>query len=134
MTVEQLDMLAYAGEAMPEGLRQPEQTYFQGMRALYAQYRGKLISREQSAREKAELLRTFKDAMHHEEYVKSVEGLWGRISLASVEYIKNPCLTTAEEFYRTVHNLPEGHRKKPIQILPDQGDWDYVLIDTEGRV
>lgn len=132
MTVEQLDMLAYAGEEMPLSLRQPEQTYFLGMRALYAQYRGKLISKEQSTREKAELLRTFKDAMHHEEYVKSIEGLWGRISLAAVEYIKKPCLTTAEEFYRTVYNLPEGHRKKPIKILPDEGDWDYVLIDKEG--
>ena len=131
MTVEQLDMLAYAGEEMPMGLRQPEQTYFLGMRALYAQYRGKLISKEQSTREKAELLRTYKDAVHHEEYVKKVEGLWGRISLAAVEYIKNPCLTTAEEFYRTVHNLPEGHRKKPIKILPDEGAWDYVLIDKE---
>lgn len=131
MTVEQLDMLAYAGEEMPLSLRQPEQTYFLGMRALYAQYRGKIVSKEQSTREKAELLRTLKDAMHHEEYVKSIEGLWGRISLAAVEYIKNPCLTTAEEFYRTVHNLPEGHRKKPIKILPDEGAWDYVLIDKE---
>lgn len=132
MTVEQLDMLAYAGEAMPMGLRQPEQRYYQSLRALYAQYRGKLISKEQSAREKAELRRTLEDDMKHDEYVKSVEGLWGRISLASVEWIKNPCLTTGEELYRTVHNLPENHRKQPIQILPDQGDWDYVLIDTEG--
>ena len=130
MTVEQLDMLAYAGEEMPEGLRLPEQSYFLGMRALYGEYRRKIVSKEQSAREKTRLLNTYKDAMHHEEYVKSVQGLWGRISLASVEYIKNPCLTTAEEFYRVVHNLPEGHRKKPIKILPDEGEWDYVLVEV----
>lgn len=129
MTVEQLDMLAYAGEEMPLGLRQPEQTYFLGMRSLYREYRRKAVSKEQSAREKTELLRTFERGMHHEEYVKSIEGLWGRISLAAVEYIKNPCLTTAEEFYRVVHNLPENHRKQPIKILPDEGDWDYVLME-----
>lgn len=134
MTVEQLDMLAYAGEEMPVGLRQPEQRYYQSVRALYAQYRCQIVSKEQRTREKAELLRTLEDDMKHDEYVKSVEVLWGRISLASVEYIKNPCLTTAEEFYRVVHNLPENHRKQPIQILHDQGDWDYVLIDTEGGV
>lgn len=132
MTVEQLDLLAYAGEEMPVGLCQPEQTYFLGMRALYAQYRGKIVTKEQSAREKKALLRELEKAKHHEEYVKSVQGLWGRISLASVEYIKNPCLTTAEEFYRVVHNLPENHRKKPINILPDEGGWDYVLVDLEG--
>lgn len=134
MTAEQLDLLAYAGEAMPMGLRQPEQRYYQSVRALYAQYRGKLISKEQSAREKTELLRTLEDDMKHDEYVKSVEVLWGRISLASVEYIKHPCLTTAEELYRVVHNLPENHRKQPIKILPDEGDWDYVLVEQEENV
>lgn len=130
MTVEQLDLLAYTGEEMPVGLRLPEQMYFQGMRALYAQYRRKIVSKEQSAREKTELLHELERGMHHEEYVKSIEGLWGRISLAAVEYIKNPCLATAEEFYRVVHNLPENHRKKPIKILPDEGDWDYVLMEV----
>ncbi len=130
MTVEQLDMLAYAGEEMPVGLRMPEQMYFIALRALYSQYKQRAVSKEQSAREKTELLRNLENGMHHEEYVKSVQGLWGRISLASVEYIKNPCLTTAEEFYRVVHNLPEGHRKKPITILPDEGDWEYVLVEV----
>lgn len=129
MTVEQLDVLAYAGEAMPMGLRQPEQRYFQSMRALYAQYRCQIVSKEQRDREKAELLRTLENDMKHDEYVKSVQALWGRISLAMVEYIKNPCLTTAEELYRVVNNLPEGHRKKPIKILPEEGDWAYAMVE-----
>ena len=129
MTAEELDRLAYKGGETPEGLRLPERMYFIAMRSLYRDYRRKDVSEEQSKREKTALLREFENGMHHEEYVKKVEGLWGRISLAAVEYIKNPCLTTAEEFYRTVYNLSEGHRKKPIQILPDEGDWAYVVVE-----
>ena len=129
MTVEELDRLAYAGAELPANLRQPEKTYFLGMRSLYRDYRRKDVSKEQSAREKTALLHDLENAMAHEEYAKKMEALWGRISLAAVEYIKNPCLTTAEEFYRVVHNLPENHRKKPIKILADEGDWEYVVVE-----
>lgn len=129
MTAEELDRLAYKGEEMPDNLRMPEKMYFIAMRSLYHDYRRKAVSEEQSKREKTALLQDYEAGMRHEEYVKKVEGLWGRISLASVEYIKDPCLTTAEEFYRTVHNLPKDHRKKPIEIQPEEGEWAYVVVE-----
>ena len=55
------------------------------------------------------MLRTFEGAMHHEEYVKSIEGLWGRISLAAVEYIKKnfPQKITLGEVAQTLSMSPE---------------------------
>lgn len=129
MTAAELDKLAYAGEEMPEGLRLHQQQYFLAMRSLYREYKRKDVNKEQSAREKTALLKAYERGEHHEEYVEKVEGLWGRISLAAAAYIKEPCLTTAEAFYRAVFNLPENHRKQPIEILPEQGQWDYVLVE-----
>lgn len=129
MSPEELDKLAYRGNEMPAGLRQPEQMYYLSMRSLYAEYRKKTVDAEQSQREKAEIKRAYETAFYHDEYVKKVEGLWGRISCAAVDYIKHPSLQTAEKFYRTVYNLPENHRKQPIELRPEEGEWEYVLVN-----
>ena len=129
MTVEELDRLAYKDEEIPAGLRLPEIQYFKSMRILYREYRRKEVSKEQSAREKTTILRELEKGMAHEEYCIKTEQLWGRISTAVDDYVKNPCLITADNLVRTIFGLPENFRKKPIQPLPDEGEWEYVLPD-----
>lgn len=128
-TLEELDKMAYERGEMPAGLRQAQQIYFISMRNLYGEYRKKAVSAEQSRKEKAEIRRAFENAWHTEEYAAKMQLMWARISLPGMRYIENPCLETADEFYRTVYRLPKDWRKLKIKARPEEGPWAYSIIE-----
>ena len=120
MTGKQIMALAWAGKDMPDGLRLPEQQLYQTIKLIGWHYKQGL-PQEQATAQKAEALRAFDLAMYNEAYAQKMFGFWNRLSVPAGAYALDPCLETAEAFYRAVYGLPEDWRKKPELAKPWEG-------------
>lgn len=74
MNLNELERTAARGEAMPDGLKQPEQLLFVSLRILYREYRSGAIEKEQAGQEKRKLIDEYELMMlHHRAYTQASE-------------------------------------------------------------
>lgn len=62
---DELNILAAKGQPLPDNLTSPEQLYFLSLRALYIDYRNKLITVEQAKKERQQLSEAFIENMYN---------------------------------------------------------------------
>lgn len=104
--VSELERAAMKGEAMPDGLSQPEQTYFQGLAYLYARFKAGHISRDSGSAEKKKML-------HQKEKAERDHQFWEKYNDYQVMLRKNT--ETAVSAYRKNRTLENAD--KLVDIL-----------------
>lgn len=60
MTIEQLEDAAYKRQSIPDSLNAAQLSYFIAMRGLYDSFKSKMITKEQGAKDKKEIKKTYK--------------------------------------------------------------------------
>ena len=90
--VQWLEDLAYKGEAMPEGLRVPEQLLFLRLRYLYAYARLIQMDPEQGRREKHEILRAYELHAAGDALISSTSDRYSRAEAAASAIRKDAAL------------------------------------------
>lgn len=107
--VSALEYAAMNNEPMPDGLRLPDQMYFQGLAWLYARYHARQISREQGQVEKQKLV-VARDRLAREEeciwkYSKYYADVYAALSRASSAYAKERTLEHADAMYEALYRI-----------------------------
>lgn len=107
--VSALEYAAMNNEPMPDGLRLPDQMYFQGLAWLYARYHARQISREQGQIEKQKLI-VARDRLAREEeciwkYSKYYADVYAALSRASSAYAKERTLEHADAMYEALYHI-----------------------------
>lgn len=104
MTIDEIEDLAIAGKPMPDDLENMSQiNLFQAFRNLYSFAARVGMPREQGAREKAEIIKTYKIGELNEKLLESTNKMWKAVEIASAAYCANPCVETADAFYSAVY-------------------------------
>lgn len=116
MFPENFEQIAMRGEPLPDGLTQSESLYFLSLRNLYALYKSGQISKDNASAEKRMLVKTFDEARKQEDLTRRMAERWVSITQPANEFALNPCMETAEAFYRAVYNLPENWRAEARAI------------------
>ena len=91
MNLNELERTAAKGEAMPDGLNQPEQLLFISLRTLYMEFRSGLITKEQAALEKQKLLEEHDRAARDYAIYLETARMRNRISSGLIEVERNGC-------------------------------------------
>lgn len=116
------DLTALKNEAwklheMPAGLKGPEQLFFLELRRISADYRKHLIDEATLKKETAAAEAEFWDWWKKINDMSQTEAFWERVSRAAVEFARDYDMASADKFFRTVYDLPEGwHTSKEEEI------------------
>lgn len=62
VTAKDIERLAMRGEQLPDGYTQPQALLYLSFRALYREYRNRVVTREQAKIEKTRLLKAYEQA------------------------------------------------------------------------
>lgn len=103
MSPDQIEDLAYRGEEMPQGLNLAEQMLFQSFRQLYAYAKLTHMPKDQGKREKARLLREFRNRQAQMDHMEKTWAMWRQIEAAGSRFAKERTVETAEGFYQAVY-------------------------------
>lgn len=100
MDLNELERIAMRGGPMPDGLSLANQTYFEGIRYLYAQFCSRTINRECGSVEKKKMLRK-RELREQKESSDSELAFWHAnlrrdIEAAHTAYKKNRTLENAD--------------------------------------
>lgn len=102
---------AMYGKPLPQGLDIVDSCLYIALKNLYAMYRNKLISREDATEEKRRLIYNWTTDKAKIEFLnRESESLRDKISVASDDYKKNPCIENADKLYAAFYNLPDDWR------------------------
>lgn len=104
---------AMKGEPLPRDLDIADSCLYIALKNLYAMYHSKLISRENATEEKRRLIYNWTTDKSKIEFLnRDSEALRDKISVASEDYKKNPCIENADKLYAAFYNLPDDWREK----------------------
>ena len=104
---------AMKGEPLPPKLDIADSCLYIALKNLYAMYHSKLISRENATEEKRRLIYNWTTDTSKIEFLnRDSEALRDKISVASEDYKKNPCIENADKLYAAFYNLPDDWREK----------------------
>lgn len=104
---------AMKGEPLPPKLDIADSCLYIALKNLYAMYHSKLISRENATEEKRRLIYNWTTDKSKIEFLnRDSEALRDKISVASEDYKKNPCIENADKLYAAFYNLPDDWREK----------------------
>lgn len=103
MSPEQIEDLAFRGEAMPEGLDIARQMLFQSFRRLYQYARLVHMPPEQGRMEKLALLRTYDAAAAQVRRMEKTSAMWKDIEAAANRYGTERTLENADAFVEAVY-------------------------------
>ena len=103
MSPAQIEDLAYRGEEMPQGLNLAQQMLFQAFRQLYAYAKLTHMPKDQGKREKARLLREFRNRQAQMDHMEKTWAMWRQIEAAGSRFAKERTVEAAEDFYRAVY-------------------------------
>lgn len=104
---------AMRGEPLPPKLDIADSCLYIALKNLYAMYHSKLISRENATEEKRRLIYNWTTDKSKIEFLnRDSEALRDKISVASEDYKKNPCIENADKLYAAFYNLPDDWREK----------------------
>lgn len=108
--VSALEYAAMNNEPMPDGLRLPDQMYFQGLAWLYARYHAKQISRERGQQEKQKLVisrdRLARESESIIRFSKYYADVYTALAQASSAYAKERTLERADVLYEALYHVP----------------------------
>lgn len=100
MDLDELERIAMRGGPMPDGLSLVNQTYFEGIRYLYAQFHSGTINRECGSADKKKMLRKRELREQKESYERELAfwhaNLRRDIEAAHTAYKKNRTLENAD--------------------------------------
>lgn len=104
---------AMNGRPLTQGLDIADSCLYIALKNLYAMYRNKLISRKDATEEKRRLIYNWTTDKSKIEFLnRDSEELRNKISVASEDYKKNPCIENADKLYAAFYNLPDDWREK----------------------
>ena len=102
---------AMKGEPLPQKLDIADSCLYMALKSLYAMYKNNQISRKDAVEEKKTLVCNWTKNKSELEFLsREALTLNKRISDASEEYKKNPCIETADRLYAAFYKLPENWR------------------------
>lgn len=109
---EDLLRLAAMNHTMPEGLKIADAMAYQALAHLYERYRQEMISKNDAAKEKCLILKSWEVAKldeqlsaHHYDVIKNTE-------TACSEFRKNPTVENAEKIVNVIDGLTNRHFKE----------------------
>ena len=104
---------AMEGKPLPKGFDIADSCLYIALKNLYAMYHSKLISRENATEEKRRLIYNWTTDKSKIEFLnRDSDALRDKISVASEDYKKNPCIENADKLYAAFYNLPDDLREK----------------------
>lgn len=89
-TLKELERLAADNAPLPQGLDAPEQLYFLQLRILHREFKAGM-SKEQCAKEKREILKTFESNKFYDELLQENFYKYNRLSHHLIEVRKSGC-------------------------------------------
>lgn len=108
--VSALEYAAMNNEPMPDGLRLPDQMYFQGLAWLYARYHARQISREQGQIEKQKLVVARDRLARESESVIRMSQYYAEtyktLAQSSIKYAKERTVEAADAMYEALYSVP----------------------------
>ena len=108
--VSALEYAAMNNEPMPDGLRLPDQMYFQGLAWLYARYHARQISREQGQVEKQKLVVARDRLARESESLTRMSQYYAEtyktLAQSSIKYAKERTVEAADAMYEALYSVP----------------------------
>ena len=105
ISAKDIEKLAMKGDLLPDGYTQPQALLYLSFRALYREYRNRVITREQAKIEKARLLKAFEQAQFMWSVFWDSAQIRNRVSTELTKINLNGC-----EHCRKVVEIFEGRR------------------------
>lgn len=122
-STDQIKKIAYAGKELPPpSLPPPERIMWYAFRDLYARFKQKQITKEESEKEAAIIMRTYRDDRGIFDETAKIwkyhAELWKNIEVAGNAFARERTIETAERFYEAVYDvkLKQQTRKEAADI------------------
>lgn len=116
MEIKEISKYAALNKSPEEALSVPEWLLYYRLRDIYTDYKKNNINQALGEKRKNSALSQFEKDKKMYDFAEKIlndnTNMWKRIDNAAIQYCKNPCVETADIFYKTVYNGTERKKKE----------------------
>jgi hypothetical protein len=116
MTIEDISKYAYSDEMPNTTLTAPELLLWYQLRDVYDLVKSGQWTRGQGQNAKEQFVKSFE---LHQQLYEWHDKLWKRIEYAAKKYTDDPCIETADAFYKAVYGVGPIHKEEEQNDGPE---------------